>query len=129
MIYDEVITAFRFHYGAAQDLLNVYPDLTAFGKIVGGGLPIGGYGGRQDIMEHVAPLGPAYQAGTMAGNPLSMRAGIALLEVLEQDGVYEKLDNLGKRLEDGLNKLIENIILLQQLIVFTSLTLYFTDEK
>ena len=69
-------------------------------------------------MEHVAPLGPAYQAGTMAGNPLSMRAGIALLEVLEQDGVYEKLDNLGKRLEDGLNKLIENIILLQQLIVF-----------
>ena len=84
VIYDEVITAFRFHYGAAQDLLGVKPDLTAFGKIVGGGLPIGGYGGRQDIMEHVAPLGPAYQAGTMAGNPLSMRAGIALLEVLEQ---------------------------------------------
>ena len=100
VIYDEVITAFRFHYGA-QDLLGVKPDLTAFGKIVGGGLPIGGYGGRQDIMEHVAPLGPAYQAGTMAGNP-SMRAGIALLEVLEQDGVYEKLDKLGKRLEDGL---------------------------
>ena len=72
-------------------------------------------------MEHVAPLGPAYQAGTMAGNPLSMRAGIALLEVLEQDGVYEKLDALGKRLEDGLNKLIENIILLRQLIVFMDL--------
>ena len=118
VIYDEVITAFRFHYGAAQDLLGVKPDLTAFGKIVGGGLPIGGYGGRQDIMEHVAPLGPAYQAGTMAGNPLSMRAGIALLEVLEQDGVYEKLDQLGRRLEEGLLKLIENTILQPQLIEY-----------
>ena len=76
VIYDEVITAFRFHYGAAQDLYQVYPDLTAFGKIVGGGLPIGGYGGRQDIMEQVAPLGPAYQAGTMAGNPLSDRKSV-----------------------------------------------------
>ena len=83
VIYDEVITAFRFHYGAAQDLYQVYPDLTAFGKIVGGGLPIGGYGGRQDIMEQVAPLGQ-HQAGTMAGNPLSMKAGIALLEVLNK---------------------------------------------
>ncbi|MBU5868879.1 aminotransferase class III-fold pyridoxal phosphate-dependent enzyme, partial [Vibrio cholerae O1] len=78
---------------------------TAFGKIVGGRLPIGGYGGRQDIMEQVAPLGPAYQAGTMAGNPLSMKAGIALLEVLEQAGVYEKLDSLGQQLEEGLLKL------------------------
>lgn len=121
VIYDEVITAFRFHYGAAQDLLGVIPDLTAFGKIVGGGLPIGGYGGRQDIMEQVAPLGPAYQAGTMAGNPLSMKAGIALLEVLEQDGVYEKLDSLGQQLEEGLLKLIENIISQLQLIVFMDL--------
>ena len=129
MIYDEVITAFRFHYGA-QDLLNVYPDLTAFGKIIGGGLPIGGYGGRQDIMEHVAPLGPAYQAGTMAGNPLSMRAGIALLEVLEQNGVYERLDRLGKRLEDGLLELIDKHNITATINrVYGSLTLYFTDEK
>ncbi|MDT3958897.1 glutamate-1-semialdehyde 2,1-aminomutase [Staphylococcus kloosii] len=130
VIYDEVITAFRFHYGAAQDLYKVYPDLTAFGKIVGGGLPIGGYGGRQDIMEHVAPLGPAYQAGTMAGNPLSMKAGIALLEVLEQDGVYEQLDNLGKRLEDGLLKSIEQHNITATVNrVYGALTLYFTNEK
>ena len=80
-------------------------------------------------MEHVAPLGPAYQAGTMAGNPLSMRAGIALLEVLEQDGVYEKLDQLGRRLEEGLLKLIENTILATINRIYGSLTLYFTDEK
>ncbi|HDB8470564.1 TPA: glutamate-1-semialdehyde 2,1-aminomutase [Staphylococcus aureus] len=130
VIYDEVITAFRFHYGAAQDLLGVIPDLTAFGKIVGGGLPIGGYGGRQDIMEQVAPLGPAYQAGTMAGNPLSMKAGIALLEVLEQDGVYEKLNRLGERLENGLLELIEKHQITATINrIYGSLTLYFTDEK
>lgn len=130
VIYDEVITAFRFHYGAAQDLLGVIPDLTAFGKIVGGGLPIGGYGGRQDIMEQVAPLGPAYQAGTMAGNLLSMKAGIALLEVLEQDGVYEKLDSLGQQLEEGLLKLIEKHNITATINrIYGSLTLYFTDEK
>ena len=130
VIYDEVITAFRFHYGAAQDLYQVYPDLTAFGKIVGGGLPIGGYGGRQDIMEQVAPLGPAYQAGTMAGNPLSMKAGIALLEVLEQDGVYDKLSQLGQRLEHGLNELIaKHGITATVNRVYGALTLYFTDEK
>ena len=130
VIYDEVITAFRFHYGAAQDLLGVKPDLTAFGKIVGGGLPIGGYGGRQDIMEHIAPLGPAYQAGTMAGNPLSMRAGIALLEVLEQEGVYDKLDQLGRRLEEGLQKLIDKHQITATINrIYGSLTLYFTNEK
>lgn len=130
VIYDEVITAFRFHYGGVQDLLGVYPDLTAFGKIVGGGLPIGGYGGRQDIMEQVAPLGPAYQAGTMAGNPLSMKAGIALLEVLEQEGVYEKLNHLGKMLEEGLQASIEKYNIKATINrVYGALTLYFTDEK
>lgn len=93
-------------------------------------MPIGGYGGRQDIMEQVAPLGPAYQAGTMAGNPLSMKAGIALLEVLEQDGVYEELDRLGKKLEDGLNELIDKHDITATINrVYGSLTLYFTDEK
>nr|WP_263312857.1 glutamate-1-semialdehyde 2,1-aminomutase [Mammaliicoccus sp. Marseille-Q6498] len=130
VIYDEVITAFRFHYGAAQDLLGVYPDLTAFGKVIGGGLPIGAYGGRQDIMEHVAPLGPAYQAGTMAGNPLSMRAGIALLEVLEQPGVYDQLDKLGQQLEDGLLELIKKHQVKATINrIKGALTLYFTDEK
>ncbi|PYZ96936.1 aspartate aminotransferase family protein [Alteribacter lacisalsi] len=102
VIYDEVITAFRFMYGGAQNYCGVEPDMTALGKIIGGGLPIGAYGGRQDIMEKVAPLGPAYQAGTMAGNPASIRAGIACLEVLRQEGVYEHLDELGAMLEDGI---------------------------
>ncbi len=102
VIYDEIITSFRFTYGNTQQLYGIEPDMTAMGKIIGGGLPIGAYGGRQDIMEQVAPLGPAYQAGTMAGNPASMAAGIACLEVLQQDGVYEKLDRLGERLEIGI---------------------------
>jgi glutamate-1-semialdehyde 2,1-aminomutase len=102
VIYDEVITAFRFTYGSSQQIYGIEPDMTAMGKIIGGGLPIGAYGGRKDIMEQVAPLGPAYQAGTMAGNPASMSAGIACLEVLQQDGVYEKMDQLGARLENGI---------------------------
>jgi glutamate-1-semialdehyde 2,1-aminomutase len=108
VIYDEVITAFRFHYGAAStfdglgDHAAIEPDLTALGKIIGGGLPIGAYGGRKDIMAQVAPLGPAYQAGTMAGNPASISAGIACLQVLQQPGVYDRLDELGRLLEDGL---------------------------
>ncbi|RXT04834.1 glutamate-1-semialdehyde 2,1-aminomutase [Ammoniphilus sp. CFH 90114] len=102
VIYDEVITGFRFMYGGAQDLLKVKPDLTALGKIIGGGLPIGAYGGTKEIMDQVAPLGPAYQAGTMAGNPASISAGIACLEVLKQPGVYEELDRLGAMLEDGI---------------------------
>lgn len=129
VIYDEVITAFRFMYGAAQNLLNVEPDITALGKIIGGGLPIGAYGGRKEIMEQVAPLGPAYQAGTMAGNPASISAGIACLEVLKQEGVYEKLDALGKLLEDGIRSLIEKYempITLNRLK--GALTIYFTTE-
>ncbi|MCY0893401.1 MAG: glutamate-1-semialdehyde 2,1-aminomutase [Acidibacillus sp.] len=90
LIYDEVITAFRFRFGAVQ-YNAVEPDLMALGKIIGGGLPIGAYGGKQAIMEQVSPLGPAYQAGTLAGNPLSMRAGMACLDVLMQPGTYEAL--------------------------------------
>ena len=107
VVYDEVITAFRFTYGGAQDLLGVKPDLTAMGKIIGGGLPIGAYGGRQDIMESVAPLGPTYQAGTMSGNPASIRSGIACLEVLETPGTYEELDRLGALLEAGIQQAID----------------------
>lgn len=102
VIYDEVISAFRFMYGGAQNLLGVEPDMTALGKIIGGGLPIGAYGGRKEIMEQVAPLGPAYQAGTMAGNPASISAGIACLEVLKEEGTYEYLDKLGQSLEEGI---------------------------
>lgn len=109
VIYDEVISAFRFHYGSAHTYANmpddadaIRPDLTAMGKIIGGGLPIGAYGGRADIMEQVAPLGPAYQAGTMSGNPASMAAGIACLEVLRDPHIYEELDRLGAMLQEGL---------------------------
>ncbi|MWC29933.1 glutamate-1-semialdehyde 2,1-aminomutase [Paenibacillus sp. MMS18-CY102] len=108
VIYDEVISAFRFHYGSTQtyhvfpDQTAVEPDLTALGKIIGGGLPIGAYGGRKEIMEQVAPLGPAYQAGTMAGNPASISAGIACLEVLSAPGVYEEMERLAIRLADGI---------------------------
>lgn len=109
VIYDEVITAFRFHYGSAQTYAGldnheaIQPDLTALGKIIGGGLPIGAYGGSKEVMEQVAPLGPAYQAGTMAGNPASISAGIACLEVLQQPGVYEEMERLTIKLTDGLS--------------------------
>ncbi|WP_434121769.1 glutamate-1-semialdehyde 2,1-aminomutase [Salinicoccus roseus] len=129
VIYDEVITAFRFMYGGAQNLLGVEPDLTALGKIIGGGTPIGAYGGRRDIMESVAPLGPAYQAGTMAGNPLSMAAGIACLEVLEKPGIYSEMERLGAMLEDGLIELINKYSIkatINRLV--GALTIYFTDE-
>ncbi|MEH7392477.1 glutamate-1-semialdehyde 2,1-aminomutase [Bacillus sp. JJ1474] len=130
VIYDEVITAFRFMYGGAQDLLGVTPDLTAMGKIIGGGLPIGAYGGKKEIMEKVAPLGPAYQAGTMAGNPASILSGIACLEVLQQKGVYEYLDRLGALLEEGIAAAAKeyNIpITINRLK--GALTVYFTNEK
>ncbi|MRX73754.1 glutamate-1-semialdehyde 2,1-aminomutase [Bacillus lacus] len=130
VIYDEVITAFRFMYGGAQDLLNVKPDLTVLGKIIGGGLPIGAYGGKKEIMEQVAPLGPAYQAGTMAGNPASILSGIACLEVLQEEGLYDRLDKLGAILEEGILKHAETHgvpITINRLK--GALTIYFTDEK
>ncbi|MDQ0430551.1 glutamate-1-semialdehyde 2,1-aminomutase [Planomicrobium stackebrandtii] len=130
IVYDEVITAFRFHYGGAQDMLGLVPDLTALGKIIGGGLPIGAYGGKKEIMETVAPLGPAYQAGTMAGNPASIQAGIACLEVLREKGVYEKMDKLGAQLEKGILAAAEEFdvtITLNRLK--GALTIYFTDVK
>lgn len=105
VIYDEVITGFRFHYGGAQNLYGTTPDLTALGKIIGGGLPIGAYGGKKEIMEQVAPLGPAYQAGTMAGNPASMLAGIATLKELRKEGFYSHLDRLAALLTEGLLRL------------------------
>jgi glutamate-1-semialdehyde 2,1-aminomutase len=130
VIYDEVITAFRFMYGGAQDLLGIQPDLTVLGKIIGGGLPIGAYGGRKEIMETVAPLGPAYQAGTMAGNPASILSGIACLEVLKQEGIYDYLDRLGAMLEEGiLEAAKENNIQITINRLKGALTIYFTKEK
>ena len=130
VIYDEVITAFRFTYGGAQNLLGVEPDITAVGKIIGGGLPIGAYGGKKEIMDKVAPMGPAYQAGTMAGNPASMLAGIACLEVLKEEGVYEHLDTLGARLEEGiLDAAKRHQVAIQINRLKGALTVYFTDSE
>ena len=102
LIFDEVISGFRAGLDGAQGLYKVTPDLTCLGKIVGGGLPVGAYGGRADVMATVAPLGPMYQAGTLSGNPLAMAAGIATLELLREPGIYERLEGLGAQLEAGL---------------------------
>ena len=102
LIFDEVITGFRVAYGGAQALDGATPDLTCLGKIIGGGLPVGAYGGRRDLMEQVAPIGKVYQAGTLSGNPLAVAAGLATLRALTDPGVYPRLEALGARLEAGL---------------------------
>jgi glutamate-1-semialdehyde 2,1-aminomutase len=102
LIFDEVMTGFRVAYGGAQALYQITPDLSCFGKIIGGGLPVGAYGGRKEIMVHIAPQGPVYQAGTLSGNPLAMAAGIATLKQLQKKGFYEKLEKKSARLTSGL---------------------------
>ncbi len=102
LVFDEVMTGFRIAYGGAQAKFNVTPDLTTLGKVIGGGLPVGAYGGRRDIMEMVAPSGPVYQAGTLSGNPLAMTAGIKTLELLQRPGTYDELDRLTTKLTEGL---------------------------
>jgi glutamate-1-semialdehyde 2,1-aminomutase len=105
LIFDEVISGFRASYGGAQAVYGVTPDLTVLGKIIGGGLPVGAYGGRRELMERMAPSGPVYQAGTLSGNPLAMAAGLATLEALRtHEGAYEYLDGLGAQLEAGLQE-------------------------
>ena len=108
LIFDEVITGFRVGLNGAQGLFGVNPDITTMGKIIGGGLPVGAYGGRKDIMEMVAPLGPMYQAGTLSGNPLAVGAGIATLEELQKPGTFERLDTLAQRLTDGITAAFQN---------------------
>jgi glutamate-1-semialdehyde 2,1-aminomutase len=103
-ILDEVMTGFRVHPGCAQALYGVSPDLTTLGKIIGGGLPVGAYGGKAEIMDQVAPSGPVYQAGTLSGNPLAMRAGLETLALTEEPGFYEHLESLSARLAAGLGE-------------------------
>lgn len=103
LIFDEVITGFRVAYGGAQELYGVTPDLTCLGKIIGGGLPVGAYGGRADVMGLVAPAGPVYQAGTLSGNPLAMTAGIETLSVLREPNAYAELDEKARRLREGID--------------------------
>lgn len=102
LVFDEVMTGFRVAYGGAQSYFGVTPDVTTMGKVIGGGLPVGAYGGRKDIMEMVAPAGPMYQAGTLSGNPLAMTAGIETMKQLKEPGVYEELERKAKKLVDGI---------------------------
>lgn len=108
LIFDEVMTGFRVALGGAQQFFNVKPDLTCLGKVIGGGMPVGAYGGRRDIMEVVAPLGPVYQAGTLSGNPLAMTAGLVTLSLLEKPGVHDQLDTTAQELATGLQEVATN---------------------
>jgi len=129
LIFDEVITAFRVAYGGAQTLLGVEPDLTTLGKAIGGGVALGAYGGRAEIMDYVAPLGPAYQAGTLAGNPLSVQVALASLRILGRPGVYERLESDGAYLSEGLMKIARKHGHTVQLGRNGSMfTIYFCDE-
>jgi len=129
LIIDEVITGFRLHYGSAQQLFGVRGDLTTMGKIIGGGVPVAAYAGSAELMDHVAPLGPVYQAGTLAGNPLAMRAGIATLKELSRPGLYESLNALAKNLSAGLQKAVKDASIAAQVNSIGSLsTIFFAAQ-
>jgi len=128
-IVDEVITGYRLRNGSVQDLLGIEADLTTLGKIIGGGVPVAAYGGRAELMNQVAPLGPVYQAGTLAGNPLAMRAGIAALKQLTRPGLYEEMTQLARRLVFGLRAELEEAGIPAQINAVGSLsTIFFTRE-
>jgi glutamate-1-semialdehyde 2,1-aminomutase len=128
LIVDEVITGFRLHNGAAQQLLGIEGDLTTFGKIIGGGVPVAAYGGRAELMDQVAPLGPVYQAGTLAGNPLAMSAGIATLKQLSAPGFYEAIATRARRLVDGLRSVAANAGSVQVNAIGSLATLFFASS-
>jgi glutamate-1-semialdehyde 2,1-aminomutase len=130
LIFDEVITGFRVAYGGAQSFYNVKPDITCFGKIIGGGLPVGCYGGSKDIMSLVSPLGQVYQAGTLSGNPIAMTAGLATLDLLQQPGVYKQLELNGSKLskifQDAFSKIEKNVLVNR---VGSMMTVFITDQE
>ncbi|GCF11002.1 glutamate-1-semialdehyde 2,1-aminomutase [Dictyobacter arantiisoli] len=129
LIVDEVMTGFRVALGGMQERVGITPDLTCFGKIIGGGLPVGAYGGRREIMNMVAPAGPVYQAGTLSGNPLAMAAGIATLQELRKPGQYELLEQKGQRIEEGFQKALrDNHIQAQFVRVGAMFCLYFSEQ-
>jgi len=130
LIFDEVITGFRLAFGGAQTVFGIQPDMTVLGKIIGGGLPAAAYGGRREIMEMIAPLGPIYQAGTLSGNPLAMRAGIATLSKLEASGFYPSLNRRTEHLVQGLREATRELGVPAQVNAAGSLlTLFFTAER
>ncbi|MDH5637175.1 MAG: glutamate-1-semialdehyde 2,1-aminomutase [Nitrospinota bacterium] len=130
LIFDEVMTGFRLAYGGAQELYDVRPDMTTLGKIIGGGLPVGAYGGQVELMNQVAPAGPVYQAGTLSGNPLAMAAGIATLKLLKQENVYENLNQTSAKLANGLKEIAWRArvpVVINR--VGSMFTVFFTDEE
>lgn len=130
LIFDEVISGFRASYSGAQGIYDIKPDLTCLGKIIGGGLPVGAYGGRREIMQMVSPAGPVYQAGTLSGNPLAMAAGLAMLKELEKGTVYKKLNDLGTKLAEGLSTAAQEAGTAVCINHFGSLlTVFFTDQQ
>jgi len=129
LVFDEVMTGFRVHPGGAQSLYKIIPDLTTLGKVIGGGLPVGAYGGRQDIMELIAPSGAVYQAGTLSGNPLAMSAGIATLKVLQTEGIWDKLEAGANRIVSGIEKIAKQAqINIRTSRVGTMFSVFFTDQ-
>ncbi len=130
LIFDEVITGFRLSYGGAQEYFDVTPDLTCLGKIIGGGLPVGAYGGKAEIMNHIAPDGPVYQAGTLSGNPLAMSAGIAALKILQRPGFYDELNEKSAETADQLRDVVRRVGIDVQLNSIGSLmTAFFTKTE
>ena len=130
LVFDEVITGFRVAYGGAQHMYGVSPDLTCLGKIIGGGMPVGAYGARREIMETVSPLGPMYQAGTLSGNPVTMAAGIATLDELKRPGRYEELESKAQRLEEGFRRAFAQAETpLQINRVGSMMTLFFSESR
>jgi len=130
LVFDEVMTGFRVSRGGAQQRWRIRPDLTCLGKVLGGGLPVAAFGGRKDVMEHLAPLGPVYQAGTLSGNPLAMAAGIATLDVLKDDRVYDHLETIGAQIETGLNECARQAgVALRVYRAGSMFGLYFTDRE
>src|SRR5579859_2841051 len=129
LIFDEVMTGFRVAPGGMQERTGITPDLTCFGKIIGGGLPVGAYGGRREIMQQVAPLGPMYQAGTLSGNPLAMAAGIATLTALREPGQYKRLEHKSQLLGEGIAKAIYDSGIEAQIVrIGAMFCLYFSNE-
>ncbi|MDA8099950.1 MAG: aminotransferase class III-fold pyridoxal phosphate-dependent enzyme, partial [Nitrospiraceae bacterium] len=130
LIFDEVMTGFRVAFGGAQQLYKIKPDLTTLGKVIGGGLPVGAYGGKREIMEKIAPIGPIYQAGTLSGNPLAMTAGIETLKILSKPGVYKSLEKTSADLERGLREAAAEAGIPTTINrVGSMFTTFFTDKK